>query len=99
MFVSLLVTTGCGDDDADKKGLGQQVGDMISDTRLMKEANAAVNQIVRNATDCEVVKASIDEVNRKLDEVAAKIQTATGRTTLETLRKQAERVAEMCGVI
>ena len=98
LVVFLLVTAGCSDEDAEEKGLGQQVGDTISDTRLMKEANAAVNQIIRNAADCEVVKASIDDVNRKLDEVAAKIHTATGMTMLETLRKQAKKVTDTCGV-
>jgi len=99
LIVSLLVTAGCGDGDADKKGLGEQVGDAISDTQLMREASAAVNQITRNAADCDAVRSSIDDVNRKLDEVGAKIQTNAGKTTLETLRKQAKRVAEACGVI
>ena len=35
------------------------------------------------------------EANRTIEEAAGKIQTATGRTTLEAMRQQVRRVAEL----
>lgn len=93
----LLIASGCGNDTTDDKSLGQQVGGAISDTRAMEEAQAAANQILRNAMDCEAVKANIEDVTRKLDEAEARIQTETGRTTMKALRLQVTRIAETCG--
>jgi hypothetical protein len=36
------------------------------------------------------------EANRKIEEAAGRIQTAAGRTTLDALRAQVRRVAELC---
>jgi hypothetical protein len=99
LAVFLLFTTACGDENKGEGTLGQQASEVVADTQAIKEAEASANQILRNATDCETVKSSIDEVNRTLDEVEGKLQTATGRTSLETLRKQVRRVAEACGAM
>ena len=90
----LFVAAGCGDGE---RSLGEQGGAAISDTRAVEEAQAAANKIVRNASDCELVKAEIDGVIQTLDSVDADIQTKTGRTTMDTLREQVRRVAEACG--
>ncbi len=90
----LLVATSCGDGE---KGLGEQLGGAISDIDVVKEAEAAANKIIRNASDCEFVKAEVDGVVQALDDVDGEIQTATGRTTMNALRVQVGRVAEACG--
>ena len=69
----------------------------ITDTRLMREATTAANEVIRNATDCEVVKKAAPDVYRRLDEAAAKIQTTTGQTSIESLRAQVKRVTDTCG--
>jgi len=61
-----------------------------------RSVEQSVNEVVRNAPDCEAAKASMAEANRKLEEAAGKVQTATGRTTLEAMRQQVRRVAELC---
>ncbi len=94
----LLVVASCGN-GSDEGGLGDQVSDVVTDTELMREANAAANQIIRNQTDCEVVKSSIEEVRQKLDEVENKLQTSAGRTAVQPLRKQVNTIAEACGVL
>jgi uncharacterized protein HemX len=95
--VILLFTLSCG--SGNEGGLGQQAAETVSDTRVLEEAQNAANQIIRNQTDCETVKSHITEVNRKLDEAAGKVQTVTGRTTLETLKKQVKTIAEACGAM
>ncbi len=94
----LIVVASCSS-GSDEGGLGEQVSDVVTDTELMREANAAANQIIRNQTDCEVVKSSIEEVRQKLDEVESKLQTSAGRTAVQPLRKQVNTIAEACGVL
>ncbi|HEY7511712.1 MAG TPA: hypothetical protein VIG50_15750 [Vicinamibacteria bacterium] len=67
-----------------------------ADTQLLQDAQQAVNAVVRNAPDCEAAKASMEEANRKIEEADAKVQTAAGRTTLDAMRAQVRRVAELC---
>jgi len=62
----LSVATACGDGE---KGLGEQVGAAISDIDVVKEAEAAANKIIRNASDCEFVKAEVEGVVQTLDDV------------------------------
>ena len=93
----LLVIASCSD-GSNEGNLGDQVSDVVTDTELMREANTAANQIIRNQTDCELVKSSIEEVRQKLDEVESKLQTSAGRTAVQPLRKQVNTIAEACGV-
>lgn len=67
-----------------------------ADHQLLQDAQQAVNEVVRNAPDCEAAKASMEEANRKIEEAASKVQTAAGRTTLDAMRTQVRRVAELC---
>ena len=90
----LFIATACGDGE---KGLGEQLGGAISDIDVVKEAEAAANKIIRNASDCEFVKSEVDGVVQALDDVEGEIQTGTGRTTMDTLREQVRRIAEACG--
>ena len=76
--------------------IGAQTARISNDTEVLAEAQGAVNEVVRNAPDCEVAKASMAEANRAIEEAAGKIQTAAGRTTLEALRQQVRRVGELC---
>jgi hypothetical protein len=69
----------------------------VSDTQLLAEADAAANDVIRNAFDCEAVAASLPSVMAKLEEVESQVQTVVGRTTLETLRKQVGTIGEACG--
>ena len=73
-------------------------GGIVSDTQVLSEAEAAANEVIRNAADCEAVADSYATVMSKLDEVEGRVQTAVGRTTLGTLRKQVSTIGEACGV-
>jgi len=76
--------------------LGESAGQAGGDTRVVKEAQAAVNEVIRNTTDCAAARAAWPEAQRKLDEADKAVQTATGRTTLQMLRKQARTVIDNC---
>lgn len=76
--------------------VGKDTANIASDTDVLREASAAANVVVRAAGDCEAVKAGLDEARRGLDDAEARVSTATGRTTLEALRKRVEDIADTC---
>ncbi|MGH9389285.1 MAG: hypothetical protein ACRD1Z_06685 [Vicinamibacteria bacterium] len=78
-------------------GTDQAVSDTVSDTQALAEAESAANDVIRNASDCEAVTASFSSVMAKLDEVEGRLQTAVGRTTLGSLKKQVGTIGEACG--
>ena len=93
-----LSLAACQQDEGSSKNLGEQTAGVISDTRVLKEAQAAANDLVRNAGDCQAVQEKAAGVNQKLDQAAGDVQTVTGRTTLEALRKRVHDIEEVCGV-
>lgn len=101
LLLVTLLAAGCGGGSKEKPeprtgGLGEQAGDAAFDAKVMKEANDAAASVVRVAADCDAVKAALPEANRRLDEAAGQVRTATGRTSLDALRKQVRQAAEAC---
>jgi len=95
-----LVMTACGGGkpapSPSPSGIGAQVKAMEQDINMMAEANAAANDVIRAAGDCDAARPLIPAANARLDEAQRKVQTATGRTTLEALRKKVREVSENC---
>jgi hypothetical protein len=99
--VSLSMALGVAGCDKKKEvpasdDIGAQTADIHSDTETLRKANAAAGEVVRAAGDCDAVKAALPEARRELDEVAGKVQTATGRATLDGIRKRVDSIAEGC---
>jgi hypothetical protein len=78
------------------KNFGDQVADTAWDTRVLGEASAAANDVVRNAADCPSVNPIIAEARAKLDAAEPRLRTVTGHATLATLRRQVAKVADLC---
>jgi hypothetical protein len=99
-IVMALVFTACGigkpAPSPEPSGIGAQVKAMEQDTGLMREANAAASEVIRAAGDCDAARPLIPAANARLDEAQRKVQTATGKQTLEALRKKVREVAENC---
>lgn len=99
MAGALVLFAACAGDkppEGRSDNLGDQAARIGADTQLLQDAQQSVNEVVRNAPDCEAAKASMAEANRKIEEASAKVQTSTGRTTLDAMRQQVRRVAELC---
>lgn len=97
--VLAVALSGCGGKPAPSpspSGLGGQVKAMEEDIAVSREANAAADEVIRAAGDCDAAKPLIPAANARLDEAARKVQTATGRQTLEALRLKVRQVAENC---
>ena len=76
--------------------LGKDVGAIASDTEVLRGANAAANQAIRSVGDCDALKAGLDGARQSLSEAAGRVQTATGRATLDALHKRLEDAAQSC---
>ena len=95
-----LVMTACGGGkpapSPSPSGLGAQLKAMEQDMNTMAAANAAANDVIRAAGDCDAARPLIPAANARLDEAQRKVQTATGTQTLEALRKKVREVSENC---
>jgi hypothetical protein len=104
LWVVPLLSTALGSGGCQKKaeekpqptGLAAQFDGTVNDMAVMRAATEASNKVVRNAGDCEVAKASLDDARAKLDEAFKKVKTTTGQASLQVLRQQVERVANAC---
>ena len=79
-----------------ESNIGTQVANVASDTEVMKEAQGAANELVRNAQDCDVVKAAIPNVTQKLDEAGTRVRTATGQATLAAIKARVSAIIQAC---
>lgn len=89
----------CAEAKAPERGSddpGAQTARITADNQLLADVQQSVNEVVRNSPDCEAAKASMEEANRKIADADSKVQTAAGRTTLDAMRTQVKRVAELC---
>lgn len=78
------------------RNLGDAMADTTWDTNVLREASAAANVVVRGAGDCPSVTPIIAEAKARIDEAEPRLRTATGRTTLDALRRQVLKVEELC---
>ena len=91
-----LMLAGCKKSKDEPKDLGEQMRDVEVDTQVMRDAQAAVNEVIRASSDCELAKPAIAAANLKLDEAARNIRTASGNVTLQTMRKQVQTAQDLC---
>lgn len=92
-LVALLAASGCTEKETK---IGKESANIVSDTNVMEEAEAAANAVIRNASDCDAVKATLPEADHKLAEASTKIRTQAGLVALQTLKTQVQRVRELC---
>jgi hypothetical protein len=95
-----VALTGCGavkDEQKHQKDIGQQTADISSDTRVLGDASAAVNDVIRVQDDCDAARPLIPKANAALDTASARIRTVTGQATLDGLKNQLRTIAQNCG--
>lgn len=99
-IIFALALTGCGqvkDAENRQKDIGQQTADISSDTRVLGDASAAVNAVIRVQDDCEAAKPLLPAANAALETASARVRTVTGKATLDGLRSQVRTIAQSCG--
>ena len=95
LLAASALLSGCGGGGGNE---AQGVVTAVQDTNVVRDLQAAANDLVRNASDCERVKSLYPDVSAKLDAADSQIQSEAGRTALDTMRKQVGTVTEACGL-
>jgi hypothetical protein len=85
-----LVLGAC--EDRRKKAI-EKVG---HDEELLRKVGAAVNEVVRNAADCEVAKPLMTEAYQRIDAARGEATVPASQPTLDALKSQVDRVAQAC---
>jgi hypothetical protein len=79
--------------EKEKEGLAQHVG---QDRAVLQDVTAAVNEVIRNAADCDAAKAAMPEADRRLSEAYGKVKEPVSQETLKVLAAQLKGVREAC---
>jgi hypothetical protein len=66
------------------------------DTEILQGVNGAVNEVIRNSTDCVAAKPLIPEAYQKIDEARKQVTAPATQATLDALKAQVDRVAQVC---
>jgi hypothetical protein len=97
--VLAVALTGCGavkDEENRQKDIGQQTADISSDTHVLGEASAAVNELIRVQDDCEAARPLLAKANAALETATARVRTVAGRATLDGLKNQVRTISQNC---
>ena len=99
-WVVVAVTlAGCGgvkEAEQRERNIGDQTADITSDTRVLGDASAAVNAVIRVQDDCEQARPLIPAAEAALKTAAERVRTVTGRTTLDGLKSQLQGISQNC---
>jgi hypothetical protein len=91
-----LMAGGCKKGKDEPKDIGEQMRDVAADTQVMSDAQAAVNEVLRAGSDCDMAKPAVALAIAKLDEAARHIRTAAANATLDSLRQQVKTAKDAC---
>jgi hypothetical protein len=92
LVVGLLALAPCGCEYRHKKAI-EKIG---ADEEILRKVNAAVNEVIRNSTDCEVAKPLLTEAYQRIEEAGREVTVPASRPTLDALKSQVDRVAQAC---
>ena len=94
--VALAGCGGIGEAEKRERNIGDQTADISSDTRVLGDASAAVNAVIRVQDDCEQARPLIPAANEALEKASSQVRTVTGRTTLDGLKSQLRTISLNC---
>jgi hypothetical protein len=92
LVVGLLALALAGCEDPNKKPMEK----IARDEEVLRRAGLAVNEVIRNAADCEVAKPLLAEAYQRIEEARGKVTEPASPQTLEALKAQVDRVAQAC---
>lgn len=94
LAAAVAASIGCKPESAQ---VGKDVGNVAADTATLRTASDAVNELIRNAADCDAARPLVAKATASVEEAAKQIRTSTGLATLDALRSQIRPVRESCG--
>jgi hypothetical protein len=97
--VLVVALAGCGgikEAEQRERNIGDQTADITSDTRVLGDASAAVNAVLRVQDDCEQARPLIPAANEAVEKASGQVRTPTGRMTLDGLKSQLRTISQNC---
>ena len=67
-----------------------------NDEAILQKVGLAVNEVLRNATDCEVAKPLLAEAYQRIEDARREVSVPASRPTLDALKAQVDQVASGC---
>jgi hypothetical protein len=92
LVVGILALALGGCEDRRKKAIEK----IDQDKEILGRVNAAVNEVIRNAPDCAVAKPLVPEAYQRIEEAKGQVTAPASRQTLDALKAQVDRVADVC---
>jgi hypothetical protein len=92
LVVGLLVLAAGGCEYRNKKAI-EKIG---ADEEVLRKVGAAVNEVIRNSTDCDVAKPLLTEAYQRIEDAEREVTVPASRPTLDALKAQVDRVAQAC---
>jgi hypothetical protein len=92
LVVALLVVAAAGCEDRRKKAI-EKVG---HDEEILRKAQAAVNEVIRNSPDCAVAKPLLTEAYQRIEDARGEVSVAASQPTLDAMKAQVDRIAQAC---
>jgi hypothetical protein len=92
LVVGLLALAAAGCEDRRKK----EIEKVDHDQEILRRAGAAVNEVIRNSTDCEVAKPLFTEAYQRIEDARQQVSVPASQQTLDALKAQVDRVAQAC---
>ena len=74
----------------------EQIDEVDHDAAAIKKASAAVNEVIRNSTDCAAAKPLFPEAYQRIEEARQLVDAPATQETLAVLKAQVDRVAQVC---
>ncbi len=96
IVLAVSVLSSCAGEKEKKSDLGAAAANTAVDTATLRESQAAVNDVIRNAADCDAAKPLLAGAKAKLDEAEGRLRTPAGRETLNAQRNQLRAVEQAC---
>ena len=96
LAVALAACGGVKEAEQRERNIGDQTADITSDTRVLGDASAAVNAVLRVQDDCEQARPLIPAANEAVEKASGQVRTPTGRMTLDGLKSQLRTIAQNC---
>ena len=66
------------------------------DREVLQQVNGAVNEAIRNVTDCEAAKPLIATAYEKIEWARPQLELPASQPTLDALKVQLDRIAQAC---
>jgi len=92
LFAAVLALAAAACQDRREKAMKQ----ISHDEEILQKVNGAVNEVIRNSPDCEVAKPLVKEAYQRIDEARTQLSAPASGQTLEALKVQVDRVAQIC---